>query len=582
MIKDQVNSLIYEVLKELSISNNFELPSDLEIELTYPKQREHGDFATNVAMKLAKPAGMKPRDLAALLVEHLMTKPLFAKVEVAGPGFINLTLAVQAWHETLGEVFRHSDNYGKSAAKNPQKVLIEFVSANPTGPLHVGHGRGAILGDTVAALLQWTGHTVEREFYVNDAGNQVRNLGLSLQARYRRYFGVAATIPGDGYHNDYLIAVAEKLATECGDKYIKDESEAAVAFFTHEGITRLRTLIESNCAALGIRFDHWISEKSLHASGAVPKALEFLKTKGDAYENDGAWWFKAEKYGDEKDRVIVKSTGEHTYLLSDIAYHKDKLNRGFTRLINIWGADHHGYIPRVKAAIQALGLSPESLDVVLTQMVSIKRGGEMVKLSKRGADSNAVLDKNVPNGESTFIALGDLTAEIGKDALRVFFLQRDPNSSFEFDVDLAKKQSNDNPVFYVQYGHARCSAILRKATSVGIPLPNLEKFSTSVLSPLINPEELYLISELSQFPEVVIKAADNLSPSTIFTYLQEMISSFHSYYTVFAKKGDYIISSDPEKTMARLYLVLALKQVLYNGLSLLGVFAPESMEEIES
>ncbi len=591
-MKKLVQETLQAALSQLVADGSLALDADtLPVpEVSYPKQRDHGDFATNLALQLAKPAKKSPRDVATLLKDHLLNatrdaSPIFASVDIAGPGFINLRLAPAAWHRALADVFKLGNNFGKSTTPTPQKILVEFVSANPTGPLHVGHGRGAVLGDTVARLLEATGHNVTREFYVNDAGNQVRNLGRSLRARYHRCFADRTdrnpdllVIPDeDGYHNDYLIPVAEEVAAAYGDTFINDESEETLQLFIKEGTSRLRARIEADCKALGIHFDNWVSEKSLHERKAVETTLAYLREHGDAYDNDGATWFRAEKYGDEKDRVLVKSGGEHTYLLSDIAYHKDKLDRGFDRLINIWGADHHGYIPRVRAALQSLGLSPDALDVLLTQMVSLTRNGEAVKLSKRGANGNNNLLRNEPNGESTFFALRELLDEVGSDALRVFFLQRDASSPFELDLELAKKQSNDNPVFYVQYGHARCAAILRKAVEEGFTLPGTATFDPAKLAPLSADEELVLVQALLRYPEAVAHAASALTPHTLFAYIHDTIAAFHNYYTVFGKRGDRILSDDRAVAEARLTLVLAVKQVLGNALTLLGISAPDTM-----
>jgi arginyl-tRNA synthetase len=561
----------------LTLAEGTALPA---VELSYPKQKEHGDFATNIAMKLAKPAGKPPRDVAALLVEKLAANPVFATVEIAGPGFINLRVAPALYHQGLAALLAAGDSFGRLTQEKPEKINVEFVSANPTGPLHLGHGRGAVLGDTVASLLEWAGHDVTREFYINDLGNQVRNLGLSLKARYHRHYGIAARIPDeDGYHNDYLIDVAEKFAAKFGDRYLHDESEETLQLFITEGTGLLRERIAADCEKIGVKFDVWTSERALNEAGAIAATLTQLRASDDILEADGAVWFRAAKYGDEKDRVVIKSSGEKTYLLGDIAYHKNKLDRGFDRLINIWGSDHHGYIPRMKSAIQALGLPAEKLQVLPTSMVAITRNGEPVKLSKRGSDGNAVLDKNVPNDDSTFFALRDLVDEIGADAVRVFFLQRSPETEFELDLELAKKKSNDNPVFYVQYGHARMCSLLKRAAEQNIALPTASDALAS-LATLTDPEELALAKEALRFPEVVTTAAHGYSPMDVLTYLNGLIAAFHHWYTVTGKAGDRIIGTDIERTRARLALVTALRATLANGLSLLGISAPEEMHWI--
>ncbi len=525
-----------------------------------PRRPEHGDFATNVAMSLAKVARRKPRDIAEVLVARLRETEL-ESVEIAGPGFINLRLAPLAWGQALGKVLEEGEAFGRTSLGEGKKVLVEYVSANPTGPLHVGHGRGAVTGDVVATMLEWAGYEVGREFYVNDAGNQIANLTRSVHARYLQALGVDAEFPEDGYPGDYIVECAKALQARDGEKW-KDASkevwEPEIRVFS---VAYMLEWIRRDLEAFGIVFDAFATESSIFERDLVTAALAELREKGLLQdEPDGAVLFRSTEFGDDKDRAVIKRDGGFTYLAADLAYHRDKLQRGNDWLINIWGADHAGYVSRMKASIQALGRDPEALTVVLVQMVNLTRDGEPVKMGKRSG---------------TFVPLREVIDEVGRDAARLFFIMRRSDAQFEFDLELAKKSSNDNPVHYVKYGHARCASLLAKAKERGLPIPEGVP-DAAALAALSLPDEISLCRELLSFPKVVGDAAQALEPHRIVYFLQETISTFHSYFT--RTKDDPILSEDPAKLAGRLFLVQSLKRVLKNGLSILGVEAPERMD----
>jgi arginyl-tRNA synthetase len=527
----------------------------VEFVLERPRDAGHGDLATNLAMVLAKRERANPRKTAERVLEELHLSPeLVAKTEIAGPGFINFWLAqdqLAAAHRTILEQGR---DYGRSTAGAGLKVNVEFVSANPTGPLHVGHGRGAALGDAIAALLEWTGHAVTREFYINDAGVQIDRVAESLWARVRETAGHAATIPEGGYHGQYLRENALEV--------LEQEGPAFADLPAEEGIRRSRALAlviqrkeqDRDLAEFGVRFDVMSSEQAIYASGRVERALELLRARGLTFEAEGALWLRTTQFGDDKDRVLRKSDGSFTYLVPDIAYHIDKHQRGFDRVIDVWGADHHGYIPRMRAVLSALGFPPEFFDVALVQLVKVVRGGEEVKMSKRSGE---------------FVTLRDLYEEVGVDAARYFFLMRKGASPLDFDLDLAKRQTDENPVFYVQMAHARLSGIFRTA----------ERSADSVsgeldLGALPAPQDVDLLKKLATFPEIVDKAAREREPHRITVYLHELATAVHGWYhhtrAVGAPEG-------PATEQARLLLARAARIVLANALALLGITAPDRM-----
>jgi len=523
-----------------------------------PANEEHGDFASNIAMVLAKPERKSPRDIASILLARIEGGD-FERVDIAGPGFINLTLTATAWQNSLKRIARYGDEYGRSRVGEGTKVQVEFVSANPTGPLHVGHGRGAAIGDVICRLLAAVGYDVTREFYYNDAGQQIENLARSVQARALGKGPDHPDWPADGYQGEYIIDVAnayllretvttdEGSVTPSGDPHdLDDIRRFAVAFLRREQDQDLR--------AFDVRFDVYFLESSLYADGKVERVVQRLIERGMTYEKDGALWLKTTLFGDDKDRVMRKSDGSYTYFVPDVAYHLDKWERGFTRVVNEQGADHHSTVTRVRAGLQALdrGIPQGWPEYVLHQMVTVMRGGEEVKISKRAG---------------SYVTLRDLIDEVGRDATRYFFVMRKPDSQLTFDIDLAKERSLDNPVYYVQYAHARIHGIYETARERGGVIDD-----TVDLSPLANRDERTLIKLLNRFPETVLSAAESFEPHRICGYLQTLAAEFHGFYN-----RNRVVSDDPAVTAARLYLLRRVAQVIANGLSLLGVEAPERM-----
>ena len=529
-----------------------------EIAWEYPPEPAFGDLSTTLSFALAKQVRRSPRDVAMAIQRTLNPDPtLIEKVEVAGPGYLNIFVANGWWHQVVGRVLADAAAYGRAAAGNGQRAQVEFVSANPTGPLHVGHGRGAALGDAIANLLGAVGYRVEREYYVNDAGSQMRLLGESVWARHLEACGISVPFPENGYHGDYIREVAAQVAATLPD--LADlERDQAISICTERASRILLTEIEVDLRAFGVVFDSWVSERSLYESGEVKAVLATLRAGGYLYEEGKAVGFRASDFGDEKDRILIRSSGEPTYFTSDIAYHANKIRRGFDRLINIWGADHGGYIPRVKAAIQALGHDPEILRVILLQMVKVLRGGVPVPMSKR-------------TGE--FVELREVVSEVGQDAARFLFLTRRSEAQLDFDIEVAKRQTMDNPVFYVQYAHARACSMARKAAEAGMPGP----YADADLARLTLPEELTILKRLAVYPEMVLNAALAHEPHRVTTYLQELAAAFHGYFTKYKDTEERVISEDRDLSRGRLAMVSAVRQVVANGLALLGVSAPERM-----
>ena len=554
-MKDRLKQIIADALGrcyEQGVLHSKVLP---EIVLEVPSRPEHGDFATNLAMILAKEEKKAPRQIAEILVRALGEGDgLCSRVEIAGPGFINFFLQRQCWYEILDEVMRQGGGFGRSTFGNGKRVQVEFVSANPTGPLHIGHGRGAATGDAVAAVLEAAGYQVQREYYINDAGNQVALLGRSIHLRLRELRGESIDFPEDGYRGDYIRDIARELLRERGDEIAALPEEEAVEACGNFGIAYVLRWIEGDLKEFGISFDNWYSERSLYERGLVEKELAKLKEHGLTYEKEGALWFRTTDYGDDKDRVLIRSEGTPTYFASDVAYHMEKFERGFEKVIDIWGADHHGYIPRMKAVLAGLGHAPDDLEVLLIQMVNLLRGGEPVTMGKRSGE---------------FVTLRDVIDEVGRDACRFFFLMRRSDSQLDFDLELAKQQSTENPVFYVQYAHARICSINRNAKEQGVALPPVGEAD---FGPLDLPEELALAKMLSRYPETVEGAARQLEPHRIVFYLQELAALFHSYYN-----RQRVLVEDEALSKARLYLVNSVRIVLENALLLLGVSAPEQM-----
>jgi len=549
------------------------------ITLDAPKRPEWGDFATPTAMILAPLEKRSPHDVAQLIVEHLPNREsVFDRVDIARPGFVNMTVKRDLWLEVLREIEREGARYGRTDIGRGQRVLIEFVSANPTGPLHVGHGRGAAVGQAVANLLEAAGYDVVREYYINDAGRQMRLLGASVFARYQQIHAMPAAFPNDGYHGAYVEELAAHLRDRVGASLLTLAPEEAEARSREAAACELLEEIRQDLLRFGVAFESWFSEDSLMKSGAVERTLDDLRGRDLVFEGEGAVWFRSSAFGDEKDRVVRKQEGDYTYLASDIAYHHDKLKRGYDLLIDVWGADHHGYIPRMEAAIQAYGAPKDRLKVILVQMVNLTRGGRKVEMSKRSGE---------------FVTLREVMDEVGADAAKFFFLMRRSDSHFDFDLELAKQQSAENPVYYVQYAHARLASLFRVAAERGVAIPAI---AVAPLSLLDQPDDLALIRKLSAYPSVVQGSAGALEPHRITFYLQDLAALLHTFYykhrilAAELDQGDerFVAEGErpvrlrevltPELTAARLALMQGVQQVLRNGLALLGVSAPERMD----
>ena len=544
----------------------------------------HGHFASNLAMRLAKPARRSPRDLAAAIVEQIADTDELEKVEIAGPGFINFTLSPAAFHAEIRTILGSGEDYGRHAPKASPRILLEFVSANPTGPLHVGHGRHASYGATVGNLLETVGYPVSREYYVNDAGRQMDILGVSVWLRWLEAQGTTVAFPSAGYRGDYIRDIAAAVNTDGidvadaaavlegipadapeGDKeaHIGALITRAKELLGEDGFDRMRQQsldsirddIEDDLAEFGVTFDRWFSEQSLTKSHRIDDALAVLEERGMLYKKDGATWFRAMDFGDEKDRVVVRENGAKTYFASDIAYHFDKRERGFDRLIDILGADHHGYVTRVKAGLDAMGYRAEDLEVQLVQFVALYRGGKKVQMSTRSGE---------------FDTLRQLRAEVGNDAARFFYVSRSNDQHLDFDLDVAKSQSNDNPVYYIQYAHARIASVFRQLEEKNYSWAGAERCTSLAL--LQEPQEKALMTTLSRYPEVIDLAAANLAPQHLVHYLRDLANDFHTYYN-----AHVFIVDDDELREARLCLCAATRQVIANGLAILGVSAPDSM-----
>ncbi len=586
-MKQQLAPLLSAAVATLQTDGVLPADQPVDIQLERTRDRKHGDFASNLAMVLCKAARSKPRDLAEKLVAALPASDIVTRVEIAGPGFINFFLAPAAYHATLQQILADGEQFGRSNIGAGKTVQVEFVSANPTGPLHVGHGRGAAYGATVADLLEAVGHSVHREYYVNDAGRQMNILAASVYLRYLDLCGETLTFPSNGYKGDYVWDIGAGLHRRHGDalRHSADEVFAGITADEPDGgdkeahiddlITRISTLlgeqhyretfdlglesilenIRRDLEEFGVHYDEWFSERSLTEGGAVNRALERLKASGHVYEKGGAQWFRSTDFGDEKDRVIVRDNGQTTYFASDIAYHMNKLERGYERVIDIWGADHHGYVPRVKAALTALGDDADKLDVLLVQFAILYRGGEKMQMSTRSGE---------------FVTLRELRNEVGNDAARFFYVMRKCEQHMDFDLDLAKSQSNENPIYYIQYAHARVASVFRQLPEKGFEW-NSDNGSKH-LDRLSEPHEDELIVALSRYPEVVESAAMGHEPHLLAHYLRELANEFHTYYN-----AHQFLVDDVELRDARLNLIQATRQVIANGLGLLGVSAPDSM-----
>jgi len=534
-----------------------------EIIFDRPKREGQGDRASNIAMKTAKQLEKNPRSFAEEIVSAIEKSDYVEKIETAGPGFINFFLTPLWLRQTVENILSNPNTFGSSDIGKGKKVQVEFVSANPTGPLHVGHGRGAAVGDTIGNLLSFTGWDVEKEYYLNDAGLQMQILGASTQSRYFEFLGKTdkAPLPETSYKGGYILDIAKKIVEKEGDRFISQPLEDSLQFFTEYTASSILADIKEDLSEFGIEFNVWYSEKSLYTRDLVNGAIKYLREKGFAFEHEGALKFKSqtieeneESNTEDKDRVLIRSNGAPTYFASDIAYHKDKFNRGFDRLIDVWGADHHGYIPRMKAAIAALKHSPDSFGVLLIQFVNLLRNGELVPMSTRSGQ---------------FVTLREVRNEVGNDAARWFFLMRNSDSHLDFDLDLAKQQSNENPVYYVQYAHARACSIKRECAERGLIRDVKSDFNVNVLT---EDEERKLMARLAIFPQETARAANELAPHILTNYVFDLAGDFHAFYN-----ANRVMCEDNEKSLSRFQLVEAVRIVLSRALGLLGVFAPERM-----
>lgn len=521
-----------------------------------PRDKSFGDLAANIALVLSKDAGVPPRELASRLAGALRdSDPAIASVDIAGPGFLNVTYSPDFWRETVLHVEAAGDRYGATTVGAGRKAQVEYVSANPTGPLHIGHGRGAALGDCLARVLRFAGYDVTTEYYINDAGRQMRLLGLSVWLRALELSGRAFTLPEDFYRGDYIKGIAAEMLAKDPGLVDLPEAEGQDRCFEY-AMNSIMDGIKQDLADFRVEHQVWFSELSLVREGAVEKTFERLKAAGLAFEQDGALWFRTTTLGDDKDRVLRKSDGTLTYFASDIAYHDNKYDRGFDLVVDIWGADHHGYVPRMRAAVAALGKRPEQFDVILVQLVNLLQNGEQIAMSTRAGQ---------------FETLHDVVREVGADAARFMFLSRKSDSHLDFDLELVKQRSMDNPVYYVQYAHARVCAVLRKAAERGIVLP--ARLDAAGLAPLTQPEELDLLRLVDRMPDTLSAAAEGLAPHHVSFYLMEVAGALHSYYA----KVPVLNAADAETIVARLALLRAVGQAVANGLNLLGVEAPEAM-----
>ena len=524
-----------------------------DVLLEVPPQKEFGDFATNIAMQSARIAHKSPRMIADILLKHL-DAPWLEKAEVAGAGFINFFLKHDIIYDTLCHILEQGKQYGQAPLRAEDTVQVEYVSANPTGPLHVGHGRGAAYGSALVNLLRAAGYNVQSEYYINDAGNQMNNLAASVNARYLELLGKKAEIPENGYHGADIIDTARAIIEQDGDKYLQMDEKDRLEIFKNRAYEEKLKALKRDLESFNVTFDKWVSERTLHPE-AIKKACETLKGNGNMYEKDGALWLKSTAYGDDKDRVVIRDNGVPTYLAADIAYHKNKYERQFKKLINIWGADHHGYVARVKAAMAALGLDPNQLEILLLQMVSLFRNGELVKMSKRTGQA---------------ITLNELIEEVGTDAARYFFIMRSLDTQLDFDLDLAKSHSNENPVYYIQYANARIFSIYKQVAENGDVFDMTWK--NTKWDKLKEERELALIKKMAAYPEEIRKAAADRAPHRIAHFAYEMAGLFHAFYN-----NCHIIQTDKELEEARLALVTAVQITIANCLAVLGISAPETM-----
>jgi len=552
-MKTAIQTIIQDALEKARQAGELELSPFPEIVVEKPKDEKMGDFSTNVAMTMAKSERKNPKVIAESVARYLENGDL-SQVEVAGPGFINLKMSHEFFLQRLKSAVKQGDDFGQSDVGQGTKVMIEFVSANPTGPLHVGHGRGAAVGDALARILRKAGYDLSTEYYINDVGNQMNFLGRSTWLRYRELLGEAIEFPDDHYRGEYIKDIANEIVEQKGDEFLKKPEEECLPFFRKYAKDTILKGIEKDLAEFRVTFDNWFSEQSLYEDNSVEKAIEWLKGKGHIYEKDGAVWLKSSAFDDDKDRVIVKQSGEKTYFCSDIAYHQNKIGRGFEKLVNLMGADHHGYVPRMEAVLEAMGYDKKIFKILLVQFVSLLRAGEKVSMSTRSGE---------------FETLTDVVNEVGVDAARYYFLMRSSDTHLDFDLELAKKETPDNPVFYIQYAHARICSIFRTAEEKGVAWNRSDEVN---LAPLVDEEEFAIIRAILAFPEVVEKSARAMEVHRISHYLLDMVSRFHGYYS-----RHRVVSDDKALTLARLFLLDAIRITIRNGFELMGISAPEKM-----
>ncbi|MFD6206549.1 arginine--tRNA ligase [Peribacillus sp. NPDC060253] len=550
-VQEKLKEEIKAAVIKAGLASEEQIPN---VVLELPRDKTHGDYSTNMAMQLTKIAKKAPKMIAEAIIENFdNSKASIEKIEIAGPGFINFHMNNSYLTELIPVILKVDEAYGESDFGKGEKIQVEFVSANPTGDLHLGHARGAAVGDTLCNVLSKAGYDVSREYYINDAGNQINNLAISIEARYFQALGLEKDMPEGGYHGEDIIGIGKTLASEYGNKYVNADEKERFEFFREYGLKYELEKLKTDLGNFRVGFDVWYSETSLYQDGKIDEALKVLRERGHIYEEDGATWFRSTELGDDKDRVLIKQDGSYTYLTPDIAYHRNKLERGFETLINIWGADHHGYIPRMKAAIEALGYNREQLEVEVIQLVHLYKDGEKMKMSKRTGKA---------------VTMRDLIDEVGLDATRYFFAMRSADTHMDFDLDLAVSQSNDNPVYYAQYAHARISSILRQGEEQGFSYEGITNFSA-----LSTEKEVELLKKLGEFPQAIAEAAEKRMPHRMTNYIFDLASTFHSFYN-----ADKVLDVEKmERSKARLGLVKSVQITLRNALAIIGVSAPEKM-----
>lgn len=554
-MKQTINNLILKAATRAYQKGDLPSGELSEIEIEEPKSDAHGDFSTNIAMKMASVQKISPRKIAEVIIDQ-MDDPdrIIKKTEIAGPGFINFFLKASSWYPVLRKIHDKGSKYGSSNIGKREKIQVEFVSSNPTGPLHIGHGRGAAVGDSIGNILSFCGYEIQKEYYINDSGRQIYTLGRSVYLRYKELIGQPISFPPECYQGDYIREFAAFVKADKGSKLLDMDEENAISYCAKLMAKKILSGIHQDLNAFGVKFDNWFSEQSLYDAGRVDDIINNFQQREIIYQKDGALWFNTRKFGDEKDRVVVKKNGQTTYFASDIAYHMDKYHRGFDRVIDVWGADHHGYIPRVAAAIEASGKHRNQFQVILVHLVNLLRGGEPVAMSTRMGQ---------------FITLRNIIDEVGRDAARFIFLTRHHESPLDFDLEVAKKKTNENPVYYVQYVHARIASIARKGKDRG---KTDVTWDEQAVNRLRTPEEIQLMKAMARYPDVVQHSANSLEPHHITYYLTRLAALFHAYYN-----KHRVLTDDPILSHGRLYLVFAVKKVIKSGLTLLGVSAPEKM-----